>query len=269
MSIRLIVTDMDGTLLDAHRQVTEHTRQVIRKCLDRGILFALASGRSSDAIGRFIRESDIKGCIIMSCNGAHIEDSEGNVLFEHKVDPDIAKEAAKRLVSAGLYLECYATHKNYMANLRPMKERDHKPGINKDGTLFMEDPEKLIEVGTKDARKLIMFSDDIGDQDLTEKLLADLPLDLSKSSTDNVEIMDKGAGKGEAVRKFAELTGIKKDEIMAFGDQTNDISMLLEAGTAVAMENAVDEVKRIADVIAPPNYEDGEAQIIEKLVLNI
>ncbi len=81
--------------------------------------------------------------------------------------------------------------------------------------------------------------------------------------------MDKGAGKGEAVRKFAELTGIKKDEIMAFGDQTNDISMLLEAGTAVAMENAVDEVKRIADVIAPPNYEDGEAQIIEKLVLNI
>jgi len=92
-------------------------------------------------------------------------------------------------------------------------------------------------------------------------------VELSKSWRDNLEVMDKGVSKGSAVKLLCERLGINSDEVMAIGDNENDLSMIKFAGVGVAMGNAEDMVKEQADFITSSNDEDGVALAIEKYVL--
>ena len=76
----------------------------------------------------------------------------------------------------------------------------------------------------------------------------------------------KGVDKGAAIRRLGEILNVKPEEIMAFGDGQNDLPMIETAGIGCAMENAVDDLKRVAQVIAPKNTEDGVAQVLERFL---
>lgn len=268
MDIRLIVTDLDGTLLNAAREISPRTAKALLNCVSRGVTVAFASGRSFEAVRPFALGIGLHNCVIISSNGARVDASpDGPIIFEDCLDEAITREAAGRLVGAGLYVECYSDERIYMANRVPMKHRRHVPGFTADGRVeFVEDAARLVEEGPKKARKLIVFSDEQRRIDEARTLLKGMPLSLSQSGEDNLEIMREGAGKGRAVRRLCERLGISKENVMAFGDQTNDLDMLMEAGWPVAMDNAVDEVKRRAAIIAPRHDEDGVARVLEDLL---
>ena len=269
MSIRLIATDLDGTLLGADKEVSSRNACALQACMARGVHVMLASGRSLNAVARIAEISGLTGALILSSNGARLDETaRGPLLLENGIAPSVAREAAVRLISAGVYVECYSDDVIYMANRVPVKRHNHQPGLAADGaTLFVEDAARFLDEGTAHARKLIVFSDDPEQLERARALMRDLPLDCSNSDTDNLEILAAGAGKGRALQWYAERMNIARDEIMAFGDQTNDLSLLEEAGWPVAMDNAVDAVKARARLIAPHHDRSGVAAIVEKYVL--
>ena len=269
MSIRLIATDLDGTLLGADKEISPRNARALQACMARGVHVMLASGRSLNAVARIAEISGLTGALILSSNGARLDETaRGPLLLENGIAPSVAREAAVRLISAGIYVECYSDDVIYMANRAPVKHHNHQPGLAADGaTLFIEDAARFLDEGTAHARKLIVFSDDPEQLEKSRMLLHGLPLDCSSSDTDNLEILAAGAGKGRALQWYAERMNIARDEIMAFGDQTNDLSLLEEAGWPVAMDNAVDAVKARARLIAPHHDQSGVAAIVEKYVL--
>ena len=269
MSIRLIATDLDGTLLGADKEVSPRNACALQACMARGVHVMLASGRSLNAVARIAEISGLTGALVLSSNGARLDETaRGPLLLENGIAPSVAREAAVRLISAGIYVECYSDDVIYMANRAPVKHHNHQPGRAADGaTLFVEDAARFLDEGTAHARKLIVFSDDPEQLEKSRTLLRGLPLDCSSSDTDNLEILAAGAGKGRALTWYAERMNIARDEIMAFGDQTNDLSLLEEAGWPVAMDNAVDAVKARARLIAPHHDQSGVAAIVEKYVL--
>ncbi|MBR3504370.1 MAG: HAD family phosphatase [Clostridia bacterium] len=269
MNIRLIATDLDGTLLDGSRAISPRTAKALAACQEKGVEIVFASGRSFEALRSFARGAGLSRCRIISCNGSRLDETpSGPILFEDNLPESLAREAAGRLVAAGLYVECYSDEHIYMANRVPLPTRHHTPGLNADGTVeFIDSAARLLAEGPKKARKLIVFTDKQADILRARALLEGLPVSLSQSGGDNLEIMRQGAGKGRAVAWYAAQRGIAREEIMAFGDATNDLDMLAAAGWPVAMENAVDEVKRRARLIAPRHDEDGVARTLEKYVL--
>lgn len=269
MSIRLIATDLDGTLLGADKEISPRNARALQACMARGVHVMLASGRSLNAVARIAEISGLTGVLVLSSNGARLDETaRGPLLLENGIAPSVAREAAVRLISAGVYVECYSDDVIYMANRVPVKRHNHQPGRAADGaTLFVEDAARFLDEGTAHARKLIVFSDDPEQLEKSRMLLRGLPLDCSSSDTDNLEILAAGAGKGRALQWYAERMNIARDEIMAFGDQTNDLSLLEEAGWPVAMDNAVDVVKARARLIAPHHDQSGVAAIVEKYVL--
>ena len=158
MNIRLIATDLDGTLLDADRAISPRARRALRACREKGVGVMFASGRSFEAVARLAREAGLKDCLILSCNGSRLDETaSGPLLFEDNLPEDIAREAAGRLVSAGLYVECYSDERVYMATRVPLPTRNHQPGLTADGTVeFVDDAARLLEEGPKKARKLIV-----------------------------------------------------------------------------------------------------------------
>lgn len=269
MSIRLIATDLDGTLLGADKAVSPRNVRALRQCLEAGIEVMLASGRSHHAIARIARDFGLEGCLIMSSNGARLDETaQGPLLFEDNISPETAREAAKRLIEAGIYVECYSDEIIYMANRVSVRHHDHQPGLAKDGvTRFVDEAQRLLQEGTLNTRKLIVFSDETATLERARRLMDGLPLDCSQSDTDNLEIMARGAGKGRALLWYAQRRGFERGEIMTFGDQLNDLPLLAASGWPVAMENAVPELKAQARLLAPHHDCSGVAQIIENYVL--
>ena len=269
MSIRLLATDLDGTLLGADKEVSPRNVRALQACMAQGVHVMLASGRSLNAVARIAERAGLTGALILSSNGARLDETaRGPLLLEDGIAPSVAREAAVRLISAGVYVECYSDDVIYMANRVPVKHHSHQPGLAADGvTLFVEDTARFLHEGAANARKLIVFSDDPEQLEKSRALMRGLPLDCSSSDTDNLEILAAGAGKGRALTWYAERMNIARDEIMAFGDQTNDLSLLEAAGWPVAMDNAVDAVKACARLIAPHHDQSGVAEIVEKYVL--
>ena len=95
---------------------------------------------------------------------------------------------------------------------------------------------------------------------------SNLEVELTGSLGNNIEVNVRNVNKGECLLYLGRLLGISRDEIMAFGDGGNDVSMIRAAGIGVAMENSIPEAKKAADIIAPSNDEDGVARVIERYV---
>ncbi len=133
---------------------------------------------------------------------------------------------------------------------------------------YIDGTERMRVEALDHAYKFVVFSPDKDVLKRTREAIeaSGLPVDVTSSWYDNIEIMNRAAGKGRAVKRLAELYGIPKEEIMSFGDNMNDLSMLEASGWPVAMENAVDALKERARVIAPHHDRSGVAKAIRTYV---
>ncbi|NLG24825.1 MAG: HAD family phosphatase [Clostridiales bacterium] len=270
MDIRLIAMDLDGTLLSDGQAIPEENVAALAECARRGIHLAIASGRSFASARMFARRMDLN-CAILSCNGARVDLTPfGPVAWERVMPADESALVHRSLAALGAPFMCYAGSRIYVHNGAALGRRAHAPGVQWiDGYSqeYIYDEARLLAEGVPNAYKYVAFSDDAQLMARVRGALAGLPVNVASSWWDNLEIMGQGVNKGAALAALAERLGVRREQVMAFGDQLNDREMLTFAGLPVAMGNAIDELKAIAAVVAAPCHEGGVGRAIERYAL--
>lgn len=270
MKIRLIASDIDNTLIPQGCGMSEKTRNILLECEKMGIPVALSSGRTLYSARRVSQEIGLKGPII-SANGGRVDlTPEGNVIFEDCIPKPLSTKIYEHLWNAGCYMTSFVGTHIYLMDERNGYGSLCCKRVATSAThsyVIANDEARFYAEGTLNPYKYEAYSDDVR---LLERLKSDFlswGLSVSSAFPCNLEIMTAGGGKGRALKAMAERLGIPREEIIAFGDGTNDQTMIEYAGIGVAMGNAVESLKKSADMIAPDCKEDGVWQILNEYVL--
>ena len=271
MPIKLIAIDLDGTLLNDQKLVSDENRDALSAAEDMGVLVTISSGRSSPNAWLYSRMAGIRHSPVISNNGPRVQGPGGALIAEKCLPPEIAREIARRWQELGLFyiihnddIEYYSSRPD---NYRQLDERDIQMGIAPH-RIYGYEP--LYERGALHAHKVVMFDEDRARVAQARAALEDMAdvLEFNSSWWNNVEAMTRGVDKGWAIDQLCAHYGIKKDEVMAFGDNDNDRAMLMHAGWPVVMENGTPAMKRIARLIAPDCNESGVGRIVREYVLS-
>ncbi|MBF0580136.1 HAD family phosphatase [Erysipelotrichaceae bacterium RD49] len=267
--VTLVATDLDGTLLNSEKKVTEKTKEAIRRLKEHGILFGVVSGRPVES-----------GMIL--CKGWGLEDSisfligmNGGVLYDTR-----RKEKETYSVLPGHLIWKVIEHYREMPDLHFEVMVGNKryveystPETLANAELYGEE-EIIVDLkeflSDKNVNKLIIRSKPEDQPKVVEiAKTIDLPGVKGMTTSDVLfEFVDPDINKGFGVQKVCDHFGLNLDNIVAFGDEANDMEMLMIAGTGVAMQNAIPSVKAIADVVSDyTNDEDALAHYINEVIL--
>jgi Cof subfamily protein (haloacid dehalogenase superfamily) len=272
--IKLLIVDIDGTIAGKSNQVSNRVKQAIKAAQSQGVRVGIATGRMYKSALRFHHEigADIP---IMAYQGAWIQDPATGITHRHLPVP---VEIARELID-------YFEQSHLLAKLSVHVYRDdclYVRDINADTELYIgrsgigvSPVADLRTVLTDRPTKILAMSEDI---DLIQELLLDLrqryaPTELHVTTSVPIflETTQSGVNKATAIDYVAkELLGklnINTENILAIGDNYNDVEMLAYAGIGVAMGNAPEDVQSIADWVAPDIESDGVAVAIEKFIL--
>lgn len=271
--IKMIGLDLDGTLLNTRKELTERSREALRKAIDQGILVLAATGRPYTGIPEELR--NFPGIrYALTSNGARILDTQtGTVLIEELLHWEDARRALRVMRKYDTLQEIYYDGQGYAdrTKLEEIHRYHHNPHMweyVQKSRIAVSDIMEVIDREKRDMDKIQGLFADMRERELAwQELAKDKRIELVGSLKYNIEINAAGVNKGKGLIKLGELLGICREEIMACGDGDNDVEMLGEAGFGVAMENAEEEVKRAADYITETNDEDGVAKAIERFVL--
>ncbi len=268
--IRLIATDLDGTLLDTEGAISPRSADAVRRAREKGVIVCIATGRIHSTCAHFHRELGLDSPII-AVNGAWIQHCE-EILERHPLPQDAFEDglriAEKREVSPMAVIE------DKMAYLAEDKRYlDVLLGFYEDRSCFMElnsRAEMIERMRASGCERLTFIGADTGvlsslRAELTERFAGQL--EVSSSWATNIEIGKAGISKGYAVGRLAEIFRIPREEVMTLGDHDNDVSMLRYAGYSVAMGNACEAAKAAARYETDTNGDEGFAKALERFVL--
>ena len=270
LDVKLIALDLDDTLLNENREISDENVEVLRKCAEKGIYVVLCSGRAEDAILPFIRRLEIAGKktgrYLIAINGCSIFDLHTRTqIFCKKVEPDILQRTNKiAFEKYGLYSEVYTADTIYYPKYTEWTKLD----VDLCGLKGVEDPnyDELLKNGfTKmlvpgDPKVLLTLQDELR-AEFGDKAV------IFTSKPYFLEILPPNCGKGEAVLWLANHLGIEKSQTMGFGDSMNDESMIRLLEYGVCMANGNEQIKQIADYVTEKtNDESGVADFILKNV---
>lgn len=265
---KLIAVDVDGTLVNSDGIITPRTRDALIAATRAGHEVMIVSGRPTYGLRKQAEALlfDELGGILSAYNGGQLYDFKNmEVLANHPMDYDLAMEILE--FSKSLDLEVMVPHGEYIYT----DDVDNFYSIRESGMLDME-----IRV-IKDIRdrldfvpnKLLFAQDSEKIDPESEKLFGkfgDKTVQV-KSARFFHEVMPLGLSKGSSILEACKIFGIDKKDVIVFGDEMNDVSMFEVAGTGVAMGNAVDTIKSMADFVTKTNNEDGIAYYLENFLL--
>ncbi len=272
MDIKLVAIDMDGTLLNSNHEVTEKTKRILLKAREEGVKIVLTTGRVLQSALHYSNSLNLN-TFVVACNGGIIVDKDLNVLYKKPIPKDKMVKIMKTGKDLSVYFHFY--NENTFFTNSYVKEVHDYYALAKgkfEGqavlvNLYKEDDEILVR-DDLDIYKFLFIEQDTEKLISLRKSLARIGgLSLSSSWGNNVEVMNEGVSKGSAIALLAEELNINKNNIMAIGDNENDLSMIDYAGIGVAMGNGNKLLKDSADYVVPSNEEDGVAYAIEKFVL--
>lgn len=255
--MKLVVSDLDGTLLNQNSQLSDETILAIRKLIENGVDFAIATGRGISSVRTF--KEKIGHDIYLICNnGANIFNKDEEIIFERIMDSDIIEKLIKyfrekKVTYNGFYQKNLFTDEGVEEsiltietgfNLVALKDAKEFPFMTK--IIVKDDPEVIRQLR----------------DDMKEKF-SDI-VDITISQPRCLDIVDKDCSKGKGIKLISEKLNIPLNSIMAFGDGENDFDMLQAVGHPVVMENGLDSLKEKIENIAPKNIENGVAKYLEK-----
>lgn len=269
---KLIVTDMDGTVLGEDHKITEENKIALKEAEKKGIKVVFATGRFHDSAKEHVNFLD-NIMPIISSNGSIIKHPITNeVLYSNFIDKGICLKIMDIIDEYNLRYQVYTDEKILQKyeteeEKRFMKEFIEKNFSDKAEIIFKKD----LREDVKNSNVLKFNVMEIKKQDLLDKVRADLQfvnnIEITSSWKGNLEMMSEGSHKGNAVEYLSNLLEIDREQIIAFGDNYNDLSMIEFAGTGVAMGNAEEDVKNIANHITDKNGDSGVAKAINNLIL--
>ena len=236
MTVKLIASDMDDTLLNSNTKLSERNAAAIHKAIAKGIVFMIATGRMYVSV---------------------------KVYYEHPLKLDTALELLAYCKEKGYYIQSYQGDELWVKEetvfsaeyerisgikAKPVGEKLYHPEVAPYKLLAMTKPEEFQKVW----------------QDIQQKFAGKVTV---TSSRDNfLELMEPGVNKWNAVKAVAASYGIRPEEVMCIGDSNNDLSMIENAGIGVAVANAKPAVQAAAKLVTASNDEDGVAEAIETVL---
>lgn len=267
MRYQLIAMDLDGTLNNDQKIITEKTKAALMDAQKSGIRLALASARPSPGLYKerdILRLQDHQG-ILMSYNGGRIVDAEsGKVLFETSMDLEETKQVLRQLEKLPVTpilddgVQFYVTDKNGY-------KVDYECRNN---NMVCTEVPNLAEFLDFAPIKILMSVQPEELAQVQETIAGFLPESLTvvQTAAFYLEVIPKVINKGQGIRDICKVLELPTEAVIAFGDAANDIPMLREAGVGVAMGNAQEAVKAAADLVTLSNNEDGIAAALEQLL---
>ena len=269
MAVKLIAFDLDGTLLDDDKSVPEENLRALAAAAERGIHIVPATGRIVEGVPEPIRSLPFVRYYI-AINGAYVYDAkEGKTLYRGEIPAETAIRFCEYADTLPVLYDCYQYNFGWMS--RSMYDRIEEYFAPEPGILalvrrtreLVDDLKETFRQRGDPVQKLQMYfrPDQMA---LRQELFPGLT--ASSSLKNNIEINSVTAGKGPALLALAESLGLERSETAAFGDGSNDLSMIRAAGLGVAMANAEESVKAAAGLITGSNREAGVAQVIWKLL---
>ena len=263
--IKMFVTDIDGTLLPAGKEVSVANVAAVHEMIRAGVTVILATGRMHSAAIPIANQLGVSVPII-SYNGALIKSSSGEILHTHYMDSKFVLKLIDFFQERGWHIQSYSGDVLYVP--------ERNAGVD-----FYETSIKVkaVEVGwdglrehSKDVPKLLSVSLNSDDTDVklsaAEKIFGG-QIEITRSAPQFAEFMSLGVSKASAIKIFADKLGIVNDEILAIGDSDNDLQMLTSVGLGVAMGNALPSVKAAVKHITDTCENDGFAKAVYDYVL--
>ncbi|MGL5615000.1 MAG: Cof-type HAD-IIB family hydrolase [Sarcina sp.] len=276
MSYKMVCIDMDGTLLNSQKKLSEINKTALKKAYDKGVHIIICTGRNTNSARYFSNLIGIKSAAIAN-NGAIVIDEDGEVLLfketlnkeqcirllelgrKYKATPNfhgigkIYLNSRLRKIANDLFFNRSVPEKFKIKNVYYKSTSNHWDEVFSNSNeffgkcIFTESPNKLREL---------------------EKELIKGDFEITYSGKYCLEVNNKGVNKGRAVKLLSEHYDIKQEEVICIGDNGNDISMIEFAGLGVAMENGTEAIKKIANYTTTTNDKNGVAKVIEKFILN-
>lgn len=269
MKYKVLAFDIDGTLTNSKKQIEVSTKVAVRKAAEQGCTIAIATGRPIQGVREFANELNfhkIKGYVISLNGGLVMSWQDGKIIQEKKIPAEFNGRICDLAKEHGVTLLTYEG--DDVITEKPEDEYvQFETRINK---IKARKVENLKEYLSFTVPKFIMVGDGdvLAEVEKKVKPLLDKDLDVYRSEPFFLEILPKGINKANALEMLLKEVGAKREELMAFGDGYNDISMIEYAGMGVAMSNGNDLIKEKADYVAPSNDEGGIAHVLEKFVLD-
>lgn len=264
---KLIAVDMDGTLLNEKKEISNRCQEAIDKLREKGKKIVLATGRPLKGVQRYLEKLNLfdENDYVVAYNGALVQSTRNEQII---FDKPLSLDSYKELYEVSRQLDVHIHALTDISVLTPKNNpfTGIESSINQ--IPIIEGPIDDIDSSTMIVK--VMFIDE------PEKLDAILPsipqwvkdkYTIVRSAPIFLEFLDKSVNKGAGVSAIAKQLGIKQDEVICVGDAGNDLAMIQYAGLGVAMGNATEELKSEADYITLTNEEDGVAHVIEKFML--
>lgn len=261
MKYKLIVSDLDGTLLDERQRIPAATARLLQEFVGKGGLVTIATGRTEESVKWYCEHLEIDIPVILY-NGAKIVDlKKEKAIYEKKLDAKSARTAMDCFRRRGWDIIYYADGGAYVERMNAVIEGYIKKDNIKcckvdslDTILYDMMPVKLLTIADKD---------EIDEFLKTGWLERNSFINAVRSENTYFEILPWGVSKGKALRKLAKYLNISLTKTVAFGDNQNDIEMIKAAGVGVAVANAHPSLRDCADIITETNENEGVARVIE------
>ena len=266
---KLLAIDMDGTLLNESKVITKHTKKVLKEAKEKGVKVVLSSGRPIEGLKKYLDELDLieDNQYVLSYNGCLVQEVKSKkVIHEIGLCGKDLHEAYKLSQKIGVNIHAFSAK---LGLITPKISKYTELEADLNGLNITEIDFMKIEEDHNIIK--IMLIDEAPKLDEAAKKIPDeiyKKYSLVKSAPFFLEIINKNGNKGTGLEALGKYTNIKKEEMIAIGDASNDAEMIKYAGLGVAMENGMNQVKKIADEITNSNEEDGVANIVTKYILN-
>lgn len=261
MTIKLVATDIDGTILgyteDFHQSVIDY----IQELDNNGIKVVLVTGRMHKSAQKIADKLGLKTPIV-SYQGALVRNKE-QVLYERYIPNETSQRILKWALKQDIHINLYMNDDLYVEKendfTRKYASHQHIPfNVCPFENLKIDNVNKILMIDYNDAQKVTRVA---------EQLQKDFPeLYIVKSTDFFCEVCHKEATKGDGLKCIQDFYGIKKEEILAIGDHNNDLELLMSGGIKVAMGNATEQLKSIADFVTDTVDNDGFIKAVERYV---
>ena len=284
--IKLIASDMDGTLLNHNHKIPKENVELINYAKNQGIEFVVATGRAYYEALPALNEENIN-CDVISFNGGIVYDKNGNIISITPMLPKDLYYTIEILKSFDISYQLYTKNTIYTTSIETdinaYIDLIRSNGYEPDGEHLRAEAQQKLDVGyitevenielylnekENPPIKIIAISNDISKLENAAKLLSEnTSISVTSSGANNIEIMHKNATKGEALKEIAKIYGINLENAVAIGDNLNDQAMLDIVGYSVAMKNGNTILKEQAKYVTEKtNSEGGVADTIFKLI---
>ncbi|GAB2532346.1 Cof-type HAD-IIB family hydrolase [Gracilibacillus alcaliphilus] len=286
--MKLIATDLDGTLLNENHQISQENKEALLLAQEQGVEIMVATGRSYDSARKPVEQAGLS-CPILCLNGAKVIDENGELFLSKPMEIDACKKIQQVCQEYGLYFEVFTNKGTFAYDREQFIQVMLKVGqlIFPDMTVeemrqwaikrfqdeeisVMKDFSALFAETDIEVYKILAFS-------LEEAALANVrdhfveanDIAITSSGELNLEFNHSAAQKGFALEAFAASKGIDMQDVMAIGDNYNDMTMLQMAGHGVAMGNADSAIKEVCNYVTKSNEENGVAYAIKDMLKSV